>query len=377
MAWSGGTFTRLWTWVSDSITYPNILASRFDTYLLDMANGINNCLTKDGQNNATADLPMGGFKHTGVANGSARTHYASLGQLQDSGAIWGGTSTGAANTYAITLSPAITSYATGLTLSFNAHQANTGAVTLAVNGLATKAITKNGTTPLAADDIGNGKVISVVYDGTQFQLVTSFAINEYADSAFRVIGSADATKKLALEVDGITTGTTRTLTVQDVSGTILVTGGADVAIADGGTGASTAASGFDNLKQAATETYAGVVELATVAEVQTGTDTTRAVTPKGLSDSSLGMAQTYQNVTGSRVSGTTYTNNTGRPIFVVVQGIPGGGVQITASVGGVSFLVASSGSSAGSIPVGSFIVPNGATYSATFTSGLSTWHELR
>jgi hypothetical protein len=53
-------------------------------------------------------------------------------------------------------------------------------------------------------------------------------------------------------------------------------------VADGGTGASTAAGGFDNLKQAATETYTGVVELATNAEVATGTDTTRAVTPAGV-----------------------------------------------------------------------------------------------
>jgi len=61
-----------------------------------------------------------------------------------------------------------------------------------------------------------------------------------------------------------------------------ITGITDVAIADGGTAASTAAAGFDNLKQAATATYTGVVELATAAEAVTGTDTTRAVTPEGV-----------------------------------------------------------------------------------------------
>jgi hypothetical protein len=46
------------------------------------------------------------------------------------------------------------------------------------------------------------------------------------DSVFRITGSSDATKKVAFEVDGLTTATTRTLTVPDVSGTIVVeTGG--------------------------------------------------------------------------------------------------------------------------------------------------------
>lgn len=60
--------------------------------------------------------------------------------------------------------------------------------------------------------------------------------------------------------------------------------GTDVAIADGGTGASTAADAFAALKQAASDTATGVVELATTAETETGTDATRAVTPDGLHD---------------------------------------------------------------------------------------------
>lgn len=53
------------------------------------------------------------------------------------------------------------------------------------------------------------------------------AINgEPADNVFRVVGSSDATKKVALEVDGLTTATTRTVTVPDRSvtlGTVLMT----------------------------------------------------------------------------------------------------------------------------------------------------------
>jgi hypothetical protein len=36
--------------------------------------------------------------------------------------------------------------------------------------------------------------------------------SEPADDIFRVVGSADPTKKVAFEVDGLTTATTRTLT---------------------------------------------------------------------------------------------------------------------------------------------------------------------
>lgn len=51
--------------------------------------------------------------------------------------------------------------------------------------------------------------------------------------------------------------------------------GTDLSVANGGTGASTASAAFDNLKQAATTSATGVVELATAAEVATGTDSSR------------------------------------------------------------------------------------------------------
>ncbi len=59
-------------------------------------------------------------------------------------------------------------------------------------------------------------------------------------------------------------------------------GGTDVAVADGGTGASTALAGFNNLKQPATSSYVGAVQLATTTEANTGTDTAKAVTAAGV-----------------------------------------------------------------------------------------------
>jgi len=241
MPWSGGTYTNVWSWVVDSISFPNILASRFDTYEDDQASGINNCLTKDGQNVPTANLPMSGFIHTGVGNASARNNYPSLGQVQD-GSFVAVADTGSANTYVLTLSPAITAYATNMVVWLRPANTNTGASTVNINSVGAKNILI-GATALTAGQLTAGRSYALQYDGTSFQLIAATISTEFPDNTFRVVGSVDDTKKLALEVDGITTATTRTLTVQDVSGTVYVTGGQDIAVADGGTNISSYAVG--------------------------------------------------------------------------------------------------------------------------------------
>ena len=61
----------------------------------------------------------------------------------------------------------------GTTISFKAANANTGASTINVNSLGAKAIKKNGTEALVAGDLRTGTVITVVYDGTNFQMVAT------------------------------------------------------------------------------------------------------------------------------------------------------------------------------------------------------------
>lgn len=92
----------------------NVRADLTDTELEDMATGMELAVLRDGQNAASANLPMGGFKHTGVtaaSGGSSRTEYTSGGTVQD-GAIWDAGDTGGTTTaFTATLSPAITAYA--------------------------------------------------------------------------------------------------------------------------------------------------------------------------------------------------------------------------------------------------------------------------
>jgi hypothetical protein len=90
--------------------------------------------------------------------------------------VFGGVSTGAANAYAIANNPvyptALSAYRTGQIYTFLANHANTGASTLNVDGQGAKAITKDVATPLIANDILAGQVVSVLYDGTRFQLLS-------------------------------------------------------------------------------------------------------------------------------------------------------------------------------------------------------------
>ena len=93
-------------------------------------------------------------------------------------------------------------------------------------------------------------ILSITKSGST--LLTINKNGNFVDNTFLICDDGDVTKKLAFQLSSIATTTTRTLTIQDVSGTVLVTGGSDVAVADGGTGASTAAGARVNLLPALT-----------------------------------------------------------------------------------------------------------------------------
>jgi len=170
MAFNGsGLFSRLYNWVADRDASIKITASRMDAEMDGMATGLSTCITKDGQTTITANLPMATYKHTGVGSANARTDYADAASVQDDSFNYI-TETGAADAYVISPSPAITAYAAGQRFTFIATNASTGASTLNVSGLGVKSIVKNVSTALAAGDIAANAIVSVIYDGTNFQL---------------------------------------------------------------------------------------------------------------------------------------------------------------------------------------------------------------
>jgi hypothetical protein len=72
--------------------------------------------------------------------------------------------------YLIAPSPAIAAYATGQMFHFTAQTVNTGGATLNINGKGAKAILKEHDVALSDGDIEAGQIVTVIYDGTQFQM---------------------------------------------------------------------------------------------------------------------------------------------------------------------------------------------------------------
>jgi hypothetical protein len=87
------------------------------------------------------------------------------------GAYTSADDTGAANAYAITLSPAPVAYVKYQRFSFKALNNNTGASTLNVNGLGAVSIVYPGGSALSSGAILAGAVYQVVYDGSKFEIV--------------------------------------------------------------------------------------------------------------------------------------------------------------------------------------------------------------
>lgn len=80
---------------------------------------------------------------------------------------------GSTDAYAITPDPAITAYVAGQTFNVLCPTANTGACTLNVCELGAKDIKKNVSEDLETGDILANQVVTVIYDGTNFQLLSN------------------------------------------------------------------------------------------------------------------------------------------------------------------------------------------------------------
>lgn len=188
----------------------------------------------------------------------------------------------------------------------------------------------------------------------------------------------------------------------------------------------------------ASTTVKGIVELATSTETQGGTDAAKAVTPAGLASvlsgkqdadatltalaaltvaankliyatgadkfattdlsafartllddadaaaakatlqikESLGVGQTWQDVTANRALATTYTNTTGRPIQVFVDLADNAGSLVKFNIDGISWDSADLGDRNRDLVLWSFVIPNGGSYSLSGGAYIRRWLEL-
>lgn len=230
MAFNGsGVFQRLYNWVNDAAASIKIRADRMDAEMDGFAQGLSTCITKDGQTTITANLPMSTYRHTGVGAATSRTDYARFDQVQDGKTNWvdaGGTADAITAAYSIPL----TTLVDGQLCHVRAGAANaTTTPTFSPNGITARTIVKEGGSALVAGDIaGAGHELILRYDlsNTRWELLNpkpATISTEFSDSTFRIQDNADATKEIAFEASGITTGTTRTVTIPDKSGTLAMT----------------------------------------------------------------------------------------------------------------------------------------------------------
>ena len=203
MGWSGGTYTRsdgVFTgtsiWQSNRDAGTKIVADRHDTHDQDLATGINSCINKDGSNAMTGAMNMGSQKISSLADGTAHTDGVNAGQIQDGGLIFQSNDTGSANTYAIALTPAVTAYVAGQVFHFKAANASSGASTLNVNALGAKNIKKKNDQDIAAGDIEQNAIVSVIYDGTSFQMLSQLGTSAGSMSSWTLSGDSGSNQTI-------------------------------------------------------------------------------------------------------------------------------------------------------------------------------------
>lgn len=268
-----GVRTGTEVWAEADSAGVKILSSAHDIHDGDLASMINLCLKKDGGNTATANLPMGGFLLTGAGSATARTHNPLTSQVQD-GAFNYVAAAGTGDAITLDLTPSITAYVAGAVYWFKATATNTGAATVAIDGLAAKDIKKGaaGGTALAAGDITSGGMYGVIYDGTNMQLVTPGLTRTVSAFASTILDDADAAA--VLTTLGVGTGDSPQFTAVNIghaSDTTITRAAAGQIAVEG--------SNLIRASDTASDTASGIIEIAIQSEMETATDTGRAVVP--------------------------------------------------------------------------------------------------
>lgn len=334
----------------------------------------------------------------------------------------GGTADAMTGSVAATI---ITSYVAGLRVSTTPAGANTvTGPTLNLNSLGAKTIKKRdsgGTkVALAAGDYNASGPFDFEYDGTDFILLnpvqSAVSVKQIQPISASVGSNALTISASALSLDfrsttlgsgAVTTvsGTPANLVISSgstlgtVSGqqsriavlainnagtielaAVNVAGGNDLSetglistTAEGGAGAADSASVIYSTTARSNVAYR-VIGYVESTQATAGTWATAPSTIQGAGGnavtamSSFGYGQTLQNMSGSRTSGTTYYNTTGKTIFIIPQLVSG---NITVTVGGITLVNAfGAGGFTSWVPV-----PHGVSYVIT-SAGFSIW-ELR
>lgn len=166
---SDGTRTGATVWDQAKTAGVKVVAVDHDTHDEDLATGLENCLTLDGQNSPSADISWGNNKITNLEASTSLLGAANLQQVQAGSSTWGGTTGGSSTAYTITITPAPPALQAGMVFRFIPHIACGDSPTLQINALAAKNLTNQGGVAFSATDLKPGHIITAVYDGSDFR----------------------------------------------------------------------------------------------------------------------------------------------------------------------------------------------------------------
>ena len=183
-----GVYVLPVTSVTPAVGSTTISSADFNLFTADLATALTLCLTEDGNNVPTANLPMATFRHTGVSDGAALTDYASVNQVVDNALCYGGASAAGTDAYAVNLSVSPVAYAAGNRYQFIADVANTGACTINYNAIGAKSLKmQDGNDPYDNYIVANS-VVDAEYDGTNMVIMSPPSNYVNVDSAQAITG---------------------------------------------------------------------------------------------------------------------------------------------------------------------------------------------
>jgi len=169
MTWDGsGTHNRVHNFSADASAGIQAQAVRFDAEFNDISTALENCQTLTGETTPTANSPMGGFKHTGVAAATSTDNYLRSDQAsQQVGIFVRDVNTGV--TGAMTASAAIfpTAFTEGqrVTVKVSANGSTSAPRSIKINGLSANIIDNRGSAFPASQMLKDG-YFDLVYDAS-------------------------------------------------------------------------------------------------------------------------------------------------------------------------------------------------------------------
>jgi hypothetical protein len=349
--------------------------------LSDIGTALTGSLAKDGQTVPTNNLPMGGFKLTGLAAGSANGESVRFEQLPTLASL--GAAASGANTDITSLASPNINAATATTQAAgdNSTKVATTAfvqaatpqiqpISASVNASALTITASALSLDFRSTTLGSGTVTRVT--GTPASLVVPSGAT---------LGTVSATQSRLAVLALNNAGTVELAAVNIAGGNDLTETGliSTTAISAAATSAAVVYS-----TTARTSVAYRVIGYVESTQATAGTWATAPSTIQGYGGqalaamSSMGYGQTWQNVTGSRVIGTTYYNTTGRPISISVGCNTTGTGTTSISINGGAALTGTTASA--TFPTALFaIIPPGQSYVVSCTNYTTTqnWSELR